>query len=84
MSRVSISKSYAVLTGIEGYGKAKHTMQVLHDKVDHSKHMIEHSLHVAGNGSDSGQVQKPTERPNEKNLPFRPKTSDSHLTQDGH
>lgn len=84
MSRVSISKSYAVLAGIEGYGKAKHTMRVLHDKVDHSKHKIEHSFHAAGNESGSGQVQKPTERHNEKNLPFHPKTSDSHLTQDGH
>ena len=38
MSHVSISKSYAVLAGIEGYTRAKRKVRALQEKVDGAKH----------------------------------------------
>lgn len=40
MSHVSISKSYAVLAGIEGYTRTKHKVRALHEKVDNVKQKI--------------------------------------------
>ncbi|OQD75414.1 hypothetical protein PENDEC_c007G06291 [Penicillium decumbens] len=40
LSRVSISKSYAVLAGIEGYALTKRKMHAMHDKLDATKEKI--------------------------------------------
>ncbi|OJJ99125.1 hypothetical protein ASPACDRAFT_43785 [Aspergillus aculeatus ATCC 16872] len=40
MSGVSISKSYAVLLGIEGYTRTKHKVRALHEKADEAKHKL--------------------------------------------
>ncbi|KAH8432697.1 IQ calmodulin-binding motif protein [Aspergillus melleus] len=82
MSHVSISKSYAVLAGIEGYGKAKRTVRALHEKVDNSKHKIQHSLHAAGTDHDSAHGKASTHGRSEKVLPFRTKSPEVHATKD--
>ncbi|RAH50623.1 IQ calmodulin-binding motif protein [Aspergillus brunneoviolaceus CBS 621.78] len=40
MSGVSISKSYAVLLGIEGYTRTKRKVRALHEKADEAKHKL--------------------------------------------
>lgn len=45
MSHVSISKSYAVLAGIEGYSRTKRKVRALHEKVDNTKLKIQQGQH---------------------------------------
>lgn len=40
MSHVSMSKSYVMLAGIEGYTKTKRKARAIHEKVDRSKDMF--------------------------------------------
>lgn len=40
LSQVCVSKSYAVLAGIEGYALAKHRMHDLHEKLDTAKEKL--------------------------------------------
>lgn len=40
LSRVSISKSYAILAGIEGYTKTKRKMHSIHEKLSEVKNKI--------------------------------------------
>ncbi|KAJ5554717.1 hypothetical protein N7535_007163 [Penicillium sp. DV-2018c] len=40
MSRVSMSKSYIMLAGVEGYTKTKRKARAMHEKVDESKHKL--------------------------------------------
>lgn len=81
-----MSKSYAVLAGIEGYGKAKRTVRTLHQKVDNSKHKIQHSLHATGNNHvhdhDRANERNSLEAPNGRTLPFHTKKKDVHSTAD--
>jgi len=40
MSHVSMSKSYVMLAGIEGYTKTKRKVRTMHEKVDNSKQKL--------------------------------------------
>ena len=40
LSRVSITKSYAVLAGVEGYAVAKRKIHSVHEKIDAAKERI--------------------------------------------
>jgi hypothetical protein len=55
MSHVSISKSYAVLAGIEGYTRAKRKVRALQEKVDVAKHRIHQSRHEGGEPHQRGE-----------------------------
>ncbi|KNG84821.1 IQ calmodulin-binding motif protein [Aspergillus nomiae NRRL 13137] len=50
MSHVSISKSYAVLAGIEGYTRTKHKVRALHEKVDDMKQKVLQAHHNGEKG----------------------------------
>ncbi|GAT23012.1 IQ calmodulin-binding motif protein [Aspergillus luchuensis] len=63
MSHVSISKSYAVLAGIEGYTRAKRKVRALQEKVDGAKH----KLHQRHEGDESHQRGESTINKNEAN-----------------
>ena len=43
MSHVSMSKSYIMLAGIEGYTKTKRKARAVHEKVDNSKQKFHQS-----------------------------------------
>ncbi|KAF7593685.1 hypothetical protein BBP40_011095 [Aspergillus hancockii] len=62
MSHVSISKSYAVLAGIEGYTRTKRKMRVLHEKMDNTKHKILQGHHREEKQVDSTQKAESTLR----------------------
>ncbi|GKZ66578.1 hypothetical protein AnigIFM50267_000443 [Aspergillus niger] len=55
MSHVSISKSYAVLAGIEGYTRAKRKVRALQEKVDGAKHRLYQSRHEGGETHQRGE-----------------------------
>ncbi|KAI3002565.1 hypothetical protein CBS147346_5791 [Aspergillus niger] len=55
MSHVSISKSYAVLAGIEGYTRAKRKVRALQEKVDGAKHRLHQSRHEGGETHQRGE-----------------------------
>jgi hypothetical protein len=42
MSHVSITKSYAILAGMEGYVRTKHKLRALHETLDDSKEKLLH------------------------------------------
>jgi hypothetical protein len=42
MSHVSITKSYAILAGMEGYVRTKHKLRALHETLDVSKEKLLH------------------------------------------
>ncbi|RHZ63235.1 IQ calmodulin-binding motif protein [Aspergillus thermomutatus] len=42
MSHVSITKSYAILAGMEGYTRTKHKLRALHETLDDSKEKLLH------------------------------------------
>jgi hypothetical protein len=88
MSHVSISKSYAVLAGIEGYTRTKRKMRALHEKVDDTKHKIlqgHHNeekcvdpTHAKGKGGleaeSAGENKHETTGKEHSDLPFRTKS----------
>ena len=41
MSHVSMSKSYVMLAGIQGYTKTKRKVRAAHEKVDDTKHKLQ-------------------------------------------
>jgi hypothetical protein len=45
MSHVSITKSYAILAGMEGYVRTKHKLRDLHKTLDESKEKLLHGRH---------------------------------------
>ncbi|KAE8150849.1 hypothetical protein BDV25DRAFT_105033 [Aspergillus avenaceus] len=55
MSHVSISKSYAVLAGIEGYTRTKHKVHALHEKVDDTKNKIMQSRRSSEQAKDESR-----------------------------
>ncbi|OJJ46074.1 hypothetical protein ASPZODRAFT_2041224 [Penicilliopsis zonata CBS 506.65] len=55
MSRVSISRSYAVLVGIEGYTKTKRKVRALHEKVDSSKQKFHQRREENATNDDSDE-----------------------------
>ncbi|GKZ36499.1 hypothetical protein AbraIFM66950_007617 [Aspergillus brasiliensis] len=55
MSHVSISKSYAVLAGIEGYTRAKRKVRALQEKVDGAKHRLHQSRHEGDETHQHGE-----------------------------
>ncbi|OGM49521.1 IQ calmodulin-binding motif protein [Aspergillus bombycis] len=57
MSHVSISKSYAVLAGIEGYTRTKHKVRALHEKVDDMKQKVLQGHHNREKGQDPDRPQ---------------------------
>ncbi|GAB1210477.1 hypothetical protein APSETT445_009270 [Aspergillus pseudonomiae] len=66
MSHVSISKSYAVLAGIEGYTRTKHKVRALHEKVDDMKQKVLQAHHTGEKG------QSPACPQNEGDSSFKP------------
>ncbi|KAB8275415.1 hypothetical protein BDV30DRAFT_69215 [Aspergillus minisclerotigenes] len=70
MSHVSISKSYAVLAGIEGYTRTKHKVRALHEKVDDVKQKVLQGHH---NGEKD---QDPARRQNDDHSKPRPLVGD--------
>ncbi|RAQ60799.1 IQ calmodulin-binding motif protein [Aspergillus flavus] len=70
MSHVSISKSYAVLAGIEGYTRTKHKVRALHEKVDDVKQKLLQGHH---NGEKD---QDPARRQNDDHFKPRPLVGD--------
>ena len=66
MSHVSISKSYAVLAGIEGYTRTKHKVRALHEKVDDMKQKVLQAHHNGEKG------QSPACPQNEGDSSFKP------------
>ncbi|KAJ9193603.1 hypothetical protein DTO021D3_6860 [Paecilomyces variotii] len=78
MSRVSISKSYAVLVGIEGYAKVKKGKKKFHEKIDtikakHSQHKEINSSHADKLTKSESQKEEHDHQQNGKDLPIRPK-----------
>ncbi|QRD81461.1 IQ calmodulin-binding motif protein [Aspergillus flavus] len=57
MSHVSISKSYAVLAGIEGYTRTKHKVRALHEKVDDVKQKVLQNHHNGEKDQDHARCQ---------------------------
>lgn len=56
LSRVSITKSYAILAGIEGYTSAKRKVKHVHEKLDEAKQKL-HTMRL--HADDSGHDEKP-------------------------
>ncbi|XRM36700.1 hypothetical protein ABZX51_000190 [Aspergillus tubingensis] len=77
MSHVSISKSYAVLAGIEGYTRAKRKVRALQEKVDGAKHR----LHQRHEGDESHQRGESTINKNEANDAAEQATSGGNDTR---
>lgn len=77
MSHVSISKSYAVLAGIEGYTRAKRKVRALQEKVDGAKH----KLHQRHEGDESHQRGESTINKNEANDAAQQATSGGNDTR---
>ena len=77
MSHVSISKSYAVLAGIEGYTRAKRKVRALQEKVDGAKH----KLHQRHEGDESHQRGESTINKNEANDAAEQATSGGNDTR---
>ncbi|GAD94152.1 IQ calmodulin-binding motif protein [Paecilomyces variotii No. 5] len=78
MSRVSISKSYAVLVGIEGYAKVKKGKKKFHEKMDtlkakHNQHKESDSSHADKLFKTESQTGDHDPQQNDKDLPIRPK-----------
>ncbi|KAL1879498.1 hypothetical protein Plec18167_003955 [Paecilomyces lecythidis] len=77
MSRVSISKSYAVLVGIEGYAKVKKGKKKFHEKIDTLK--AKHNQQKESDASNTTKLTKSEsqtgdhDHQNGKDLPIRPK-----------
>lgn len=51
LSRVSITKSYATLAGIEGYTKTKRKMRAVHEKLE----TVKDRIHLSGAHGTSAQ-----------------------------
>ncbi|GFF51018.1 hypothetical protein IFM58399_08955 [Aspergillus lentulus] len=62
MSHVSITKSYAILAGMEGYVRTKHKLRALHETLDDSKEKL---LHGRQRQNDR-HVEKDAQVPDEK------------------
>lgn len=52
LSRVSISKSYAMIAGIEGYALTKRKMHAVHEKLDTAKDKLHLTLSHAAESQD--------------------------------
>lgn len=66
MSRVSISRSYAVLVGIEGYMKFKQKKKDVKDKIEEEKAKVANSKHDSKEKDDDEVPDVSRSRPTQK------------------